>query len=262
MSTTYRVELHSHTTRSHDGNMRFAAAMRMAKRRALDAIAVTDHDCIEGAIEFKARADRAESHVKVIVGEERTLRDGSHIIGLFLRKEIVSDSAPDCIAEIRAQGGIAVIPHPYRRKDGLFAKFPAPLEGVCFEIFNPKCSHQENLLAQQNLPPGCIAVAGSDAHYEADLGEAVNIIPSIGSVEHSIRAALTGANALIAVGVTQTRHPHGRSYAPLYYRLRPYVRLPKRLVPPGKYLYRCYRNLSQLHQPALEVKHATRENPS
>ena len=40
-----------------------------------------------------------------MVGEERTLADGRHVIGLFLRDRLQSDALPDLLAEIHSQEG-------------------------------------------------------------------------------------------------------------------------------------------------------------
>lgn len=257
-----RVELHSHTEYSHDGHMRFEAMVRMGRRRKLDAIAITDHDTIEGAIEFQRLNARGTSGLHIIVGEERTLADNSHVIGLFLHERIRSDDFESVVREIWEQGGICVFPHPFRRKDGAF-RLPRPsITGgpLCFEIFNPKCSYEENQASRQLFSTGWRVVCGSDAHYESDLAEAVNEIPFQGDVEQSIRLALSGHAPFRALGVHQSAGMKGRKYAPLYYRVKPYVRVPRWLVPAAFRVYRAFRNsVRNRRSPSVGVLHVNEQ---
>ena len=178
-SRTLTVELHCHTIHSMDGLMTFDSLLRTAEAVGLDALAITDHDTIEGAIEFQRMAQARGASLQIIPGEERTLDDGSHLIGLFLQRHIESTRFEGAVREIEEQGGLCLIPHPFRRKDGLLRNGLERLkllEGrtAGFELFSAKCSFAENqkaatLLATTKLGP----FGGSDAHYECDLGESV-----------------------------------------------------------------------------------------
>jgi predicted metal-dependent phosphoesterase TrpH len=250
------VELHSHTEYSHDGHMRFGEMVRVARRRGLDAIAITDHDTVEGALEFRRLNARSPSGLHIIVGEERTLADGSHVIGLFLREQIRSDDFDSVVKEIWEQGGICVFPHPFRRKDGAF-RLPRPsIKGgpLCFEIFNPKCSYEENHASRQLSATGWPAVGGSDAHYESDLAESVNEIPFQGDIEQSIRLALDGQGPFRVLGIHQVPGTQGRKYARLHYRVGTggSSGLP---AAAAFRMYRAFRNgFRGRSNPALEVK--------
>jgi len=269
---TLRVELHCHTVASHDGHITFDGLVRVARRRGIDVVAITDHDTIDGAVEFRRFAERRDVGPRIVVGEERTLEDGSHVIGLFLREAIRSTTLADAVREIAGQGGICVLPHPFRRRDGVLREgvsgpdrgadpsgagardgvgapdsIPA-LGGVAggphaFEIFNPKCSLEENRRAREELlGTGLAVVGGSDAHYEADVGECVNVVAYETDVETSVRRALAEPGRVTVLGVPQRPGSSGRQYAPLYYRIKPYVRVPRPLVPVANRLYRLYLN--------------------
>jgi predicted metal-dependent phosphoesterase TrpH len=54
-----------------------------AAKRLLDVIAITDHDTVRGALDYQARLASQGAALRIIVGEERTLADRSHVIGLF-----------------------------------------------------------------------------------------------------------------------------------------------------------------------------------
>ncbi|HEX6938349.1 MAG TPA: PHP domain-containing protein [Longimicrobiales bacterium] len=289
---TLRVELHCHTVHSHDGHITYDGLVRTARRRGIDVVAITDHDTLEGALEFRRRARRDGIALEVIVGEERTLRDGSHVIGLFLEEPIRSDTLGEAVREIAAQGGACVLPHPFRRRDGvcrdgvfgpdsardggcrdagpgagaspaavvrdaLRAAAGAP---VAFEIFNPKCSLEENRRARDLLASGMGVVGGSDAHFEADLGECINVMAHETDARTSVRRALERAGRVRVLGVPQRPGSSGREYAPLYYRIKPYVRVPRPLVPAANRLYRAYVNgIARRTVGPLEEKYAAHE---
>ena len=250
---TLRVELHCHTVASHDGHITFDGLVRVARRRGIDVVAITDHDTIDGAVEFRRFAERRGAGPWIVVGEERTLEDGSHVIGLFLREAIRSTTLADAAREIAEQGGICVLPHPFRRRDGVLrddggaalvrdlVSDGAP-SSLAFEIFNPKCSPEENRRARELLGSGLAVVGGSDAHYEADVGECVNLVAYETDTETSVRRALAEPGRVTVLGAPQRPGSSGRQYAPLYYRIKPYFRVPRPLVPVANRLYRLYLN--------------------
>lgn len=246
---TLNVELHCHTAYSMDGLMSFDSLLQTAKAVGLEALAITDHDTVEGALAFERQALASGSSLKIIPGEERTLEDGSHLIGIFLQRHIESRDLMGAVREIEGQGGLCLIPHPFRRKDGLLRNGLAPLrlfEGrtAGFELFSAKCSFAENrqaaaLLATTTLGP----FGGSDAHYESDLGEAMNIITSDGDLRASVQRMFERRAPFQILGKLQREGDGERRYAPAYYRVKKYVGLPKLLVPAARQCYRRYRNL-------------------
>jgi len=246
---TLNVELHCHTAYSMDGLMSFDSLRRTAEAAGLDALAITDHDTVEGALEFQRRSAALGSTLQIIAGEERTLDDGSHLIGLFLQRHIESRDLTGAIREIEGQGGLCLIPHPFRKKDGLLRNGLGPLElfagrTVGFELFSAKCSFAENrqaasLLGTTQLGP----FGGSDAHYESDLGEAMNVIAFDGDLRASVQRMFERRAPFRILGKPQREGDGERRYAPAYYRVKKYVGLPKLLVPAARQCYRRYRNL-------------------
>jgi len=246
---TLNVEFHCHTIYSMDGLMTFDSLLRTAEAVGLDALAITDHDTIEGALEFQRLAQAHGARLQIIAGEERTLDDGSHFIGLFLQQHIESTDLAGAIREIKEQGGLCLIPHPFRRKDGLLRNGLEPLkllEGrtAGFELFSAKCSFAENQKAASLISTTKLApFGGSDAHYESDLGEAMNIIDFDGDLRASVQRMFERRAPFQILGKPQHASDGERKYAPLYYRVKKYVGLPKLLVPAAKECYRRYRNL-------------------
>jgi predicted metal-dependent phosphoesterase TrpH len=256
------AELHCHTEFSMDGLITFDGLRKTAAERGINVVCITDHDTIEGAVAFQKRARQLGSELQIIVGEERTLDDKSHLIGLFLKEPVSSTSRDAAIDEIHAQGGLVLLPHPFRKKDGLLRDVEQPsaetVRGIdAFELFNAKGSFADNERSRSllNLPLGVFG--GSDAHYESDIGQCVCELPLRGGVEESVRAMLKRELPFVIRGIHKQPGTDERRYAPAYYRIRKFVRIPRPLVPAAKQVYRFYRNkILEPSAPVLEEIYA------
>jgi glycosyltransferase involved in cell wall biosynthesis len=166
------VDLHMHTDHSYDCATPVEVLLAEAKARGLGAIAVTDHNEISGAHEAAARA----KGIKVIVGEEVKTADQGEVIGLFIEEKIPRGmSLQETIAEIKRQGGIVYVPHPFDRLHSVpdYEHLVAVLDDVdAIEVFNPRVAIAEfneeaaRFAAKYRIPAG----AGSDAHVPQGLG--------------------------------------------------------------------------------------------
>ena len=78
----FKVDLHTHSSASHDGGISFEQYQLALSTGLLDAIAVTDHNSIE-----TAQALHELLGDQIIVGEEIMTSQGE-IIGLFLKQPI------------------------------------------------------------------------------------------------------------------------------------------------------------------------------
>ncbi len=108
------VDLHMHTTWSHDCSIEVDDLLDHAEAEGLGAIAVTDHNVFGGALEAAAKARGRE--LIVIPGEEVKTDGQGEVIGLFLSEQIPRGlSFAETIAAIRAQGGLVYLPHPFDR---------------------------------------------------------------------------------------------------------------------------------------------------
>ena len=110
-----KLDLHVHTNHSFDGRIDVETLLKTAKEAGLDAVAITDHDTMSAV----GLAKKITGGVAVIPGMEITAAGGMHIIGLFLTDEIISREIDNVIDEIHQQGGLVMIPHPYRPGTGL-----------------------------------------------------------------------------------------------------------------------------------------------
>jgi Predicted metal-dependent phosphoesterases (PHP family) len=85
-----------------------------AVKAGLDLIAVTDHDTMASVHEAQARGE--EVGLTVVAGQEVTTRAPAqtHMLGWFLEEPVKRGmSLEDTVAAIHAQGGLAIVPHPF-----------------------------------------------------------------------------------------------------------------------------------------------------
>ena len=180
------VDLHIHSVYSPDSPVEPRTVLKIAKKKGLDGVAVTDHDTIRGGLEaLKANTD---PNFVVIVGSEVETTDKGDIIGLFLTQEIQSREASEVIKEIKEQGGVAMWAHPYREGKNLLPSVAIKQIDV-IEGLNAKTLESQNMLARALAERYSKPVAGvSDAHAAEEIGNAATLID--GSSVDGIREAL------------------------------------------------------------------------
>ncbi len=172
------VDLHMHTDHSYDCATPVEVLLATAREQGLGAIAVTDHNEISGALEAQAQAAESDAQppVKVIVGEEVKTAGQGEVIGLFIREKIPRGlTLQETVEEIRAQGGLVYVPHPFDRMHSVpdYEHLLSILEEVdAIEVFNPRVAisafndEAARFAAKYRIPAG----AGSDSHVAQGLG--------------------------------------------------------------------------------------------
>ncbi len=188
------ADLHVHTNVS-DGDM-LNRVLAAATYQKLDAIAITDHDNIEGSIEARRQVHKRRLKFAVVPGTEISSKDG-HIGGLFITKDISDNlSAKETVDLIHEAGGIAVAHHPYA---------PPFIE----KIFRVKLGCGDLI---KDVPFDAIectnAVPGYGAHYNIAAREAMR--------KNHIHVAVTGSSdahtaALVGKGKTYYAGNYGVS---------------------------------------------------
>ena len=168
------VDLHMHTDHSYDCATPVEVLLATARDQGLGAIAVTDHNEISGALDARAKA--AAYGVKVIVGEEIKTASQGEVIGLFLEEKIPRGlTLRETISEIRAQGGVVYVPHPFDRMHSVpdYEHLLEHLDEVdAIEVFNPRVAisafndEAARFAAKYRITAG----AGSDSHVAQGLG--------------------------------------------------------------------------------------------
>ena len=167
-----RLDLHLHTRGSWDCLSDPETVLARARKLGIDRVAITDHNSVAVALEMYARyPDR------VIPGEEIKTAEGIDVIGLYLSHEIPKGTtAVETCLQIREQGGVAYLPHPYARAkggSGRLAETLAPhLDAV--EVFNARLLSRERNEKGRQLAArhGLLEGAGSDAHTHGEVGNA------------------------------------------------------------------------------------------
>lgn len=159
------ADLHIHSKYSYDSLLSPDKILKVAKKRGLNIIAITDHDTIRGGVETQ-KLNRDKDFF-VIVGCEINTEIGD-IIGLHLNGEIISRNSTEVIEDIKSQGGHVILPHPSR---GHTLNDYVISHSDAIEVFNSRSSIEQNMkaliLAKEYTKP---FVAGSDAHFASEIG--------------------------------------------------------------------------------------------
>jgi len=159
----------------------------------INCIAVADHGTITGALKLKEIAP-----FKIIVAEE-ILTSAGELMGLFLTEEVPRGLSPqETIAQIRSQGGLVGIPHPFGR---------SPLRNSNKLISGEVLSQVDIIEAYNSRTPfpnsdarawklaieqGKTASAGSDAHTLGEIGRAYVEMPEFDGPEDFLNCLAQG----------------------------------------------------------------------
>jgi predicted metal-dependent phosphoesterase TrpH len=184
-----KADLHVHSTFSADSIITPKEIVFFAKQRGLTAVAVTDHNHVEGA-----RKIAKETDFLIIPGTEVSSLDG-HIIGLNVQEVIPRGlSADDTVDRIHQQAGIAIGCHPFALFKGsigkhIDTKFDA-VETINSSSFPFRsASRKADSLADQL---GLAKVAGTDAHIGPAIGCAYTLIDAEPNVDAVLKSIVAG----------------------------------------------------------------------
>lgn len=165
----FRCLFHVHTNYSFDSLLSPKRVLARARELHVRAMVVADHNTIKGSLVARELAHNQGTIIPIAAEYQSEKGD---IIGLFLKDEICSHQSSEIIEQIHAQGGLVVLPHPFKGHkldDALLSAVDV------IEIFNARCRAQDNerannLARELQLP----TIAGADAHCFAELGAALN----------------------------------------------------------------------------------------
>jgi predicted metal-dependent phosphoesterase TrpH/glycosyltransferase involved in cell wall biosynthesis len=168
------VDLHMHTDHSWDCATPVEHLLATARDRGLGAIAITDHNEVSGALDAARKAH--DYGVKVIVAEEVKTAEQGEVIGLFISEKIPKGlTMAETIADIKRQGGLVYVPHPFDRLHSVpdYEHLADMVDDIdIVEVFNPRIAlpafNEEavRFAAKYRMVGG----AGSDSHVAEGLG--------------------------------------------------------------------------------------------
>ncbi|MCW3986028.1 MAG: PHP domain-containing protein [Candidatus Bathyarchaeota archaeon] len=189
------ADFHIHSKYSQDSFLSPRSIIKMAKRKGLSAIAVTDHETVKGAMET-IREARISSDLLIVSGIEVRTNIGD-LIGLFVEEDIATRDFYEVIDEVRDQDGLVVLSHPSRGHKNMSKQMMLEIDIV--EALNGRSSGAKNLEAKKlalslNKP----VVGGSDAHFSFEIGSIRTIFfSSVTSLEDLRKLVVSGERKLI-----------------------------------------------------------------
>ena len=175
-----KFDLHIHSKYSYDSFLSPKKIIQIAKKRGLDGIAVTDHNTIKGGVETSKI--NKDDDFSVIVGSEIKTEYGD-IIGLFLNEEIKSRKFIQVAEDIKDQGGLVVLAHPFRKGINFPIELLKHIELIeAFNARSPRSLNERALeFAKKFKKP---MTAGSDAHIGFEIGHGRTILS--GDIRNSL----------------------------------------------------------------------------
>jgi predicted metal-dependent phosphoesterase TrpH len=205
-----KIDFHVHTCRSVDAVHSPRQVVKYAKKIGLDAIAITDHNCLFPPAE--ARRLSREFGLLIIPGMEGgNIAVRKHWIALGISLPFESPSIDSVISFIRHDGGVSVAPHPHARLG--YADY-ADLGFDAVESLNGSEVYANALVRNiKNIPE----LGGSDAHALPMMGHTWTRVEADGTLDSVLEAVRHGKCA--PHGTTIPLADHLRFY-PLYIRHR------------------------------------------
>ncbi|MCL2359245.1 MAG: CehA/McbA family metallohydrolase [Nitrososphaerota archaeon] len=216
MTIKITADLHVHTTYSKDSMITPKELLYYAKKRGLNACAVTDHNTLEGAYKIAKKTD-----FLIIPGMEISSADG-HIVALNIKEPIPRDlGTVETIERIHKAGGVAIACHPYVYFKGCLR------ENVCsefdaIEVINARAFPFKLSVKKAQEAAECYKlsrVAGTDAHYGPQIGYGYTEIEAKSATVDAIADAIVAGHC----------SPHGQS-VPIFLNIEQQIARMKRMV--------------------------------
>ena len=183
-----RCELHVHSKASSDGISTIDEIIDAANKLKIDAIAITDHDTVDGAI---SALNYPDPKPIIIPGIEVSTQQG-HLLVLGTTEKIEPNrDVMETIDEAKLKGAVTIVPHPFhiwRHAVGLHCP-EALLISDAIEVYNSRyimgtSNHTAYMIAQRYQKP---MTTGSDSHESKFIGYGVT---EINATDRSVDAIL------------------------------------------------------------------------
>jgi predicted metal-dependent phosphoesterase TrpH len=178
-------DLHVHSNYSYDSHMVFRRMVPYIRLQNLAGLAITDHE----SFQFHEK-ERFTGRFQIIKGMETKTEYGD-VVGLFLQQRLRSRAFLEVCNEIKEQGGLVMMPHPFR--DNNIMKLPSSLLSRLdlVEIYNGRYDAKEpakdrtRWIKRMAVEHKITLVAASDAHNYHEIGRA-----RISTTEKDLKKAL------------------------------------------------------------------------
>lgn len=178
-----KVDLHVHSRYSACSNMAPSVIIGQARKVGLDAVAITDHNTVEGCGAVK----KVAGDIEIIPGIEVKTESGD-LIGLFVEENIDKGLGVEETADrIRELGGLVVVPHAFDRMRKSIGERITDARPDAIEVYNNRVlfgSFNERA-EEYALANSITGVAGSDAHFQEEVGLA-GIFTETGNIRKCI----------------------------------------------------------------------------
>ena len=186
-----KCDLHVHTVYSPDSTISPRMLVREAIALGFNAIAVTDHNTFQGALEAKRLAKSLGREILVLTGIELLTDEGEVILLSHNPLERLPRRLEEAIDYALEEDATVIIPHPYDRWRRGVGDLIYEVKAHAIEVFNPWASPRNNrraLAAAREL--GRAMTASSDAHSPEYLGCAYTLIDVDSEDEEGIHRAI------------------------------------------------------------------------
>ncbi|HTX61441.1 MAG TPA: PHP domain-containing protein [Methanobacterium sp.] len=168
------LDPHIHSIYSGDSAQTPAQIIKRSREIGLDAIAIADHNTIKGSEEAIKLTENLDD-LLVIPATEVSSSKG-HIVALGITGDVEKGKTPEeTIEDIRSQGGIAIIPHPFvHYREGL-CDYVKNLDMDAIETLNSRYIfgfsnwRARRLALKRSIPQ----IGASDAHFPGAIGSCV-----------------------------------------------------------------------------------------
>ena len=178
-----KYDLHVHTYHSKCSLNKPARILKRAAKAGLNGIAITDHNQVGGAIETAKLARKfiekgiLPRDFEVIIGEE-VMTNRCEVLVYYVREKIKPGRYEDVIHEIRRQGALCSIAHPFSggKRAHVNPKFlknlsreflPDAIETFNGRIILDRANKKAKALAKGL---GLAETGGSDGHFAFEVG--------------------------------------------------------------------------------------------
>ncbi|MHA1821485.1 MAG: PHP domain-containing protein [Promethearchaeota archaeon] len=178
-----KYDMHLHSQFSDDSLVDIRKIPKMAIKKGLAGLAITDHNTLRGYRYLKKHAEG----LTIIPGMEVETEIGE-VIGLFITEEINTSLTDyfEIIDDIRDKNGLVVVPHPFDslRSNHLKIQYLSneeiknTIDGI--EIVNARIINKNHIFKAMSFQEyfDFFKTGGSDAHTLGEIGNAFTFIPT------------------------------------------------------------------------------------